>query len=82
MTRAEVVREANLVRSAFLAQREPGQAVAPKLTEASSRETLIRWLSWNDSNGCYSDEDCEAEGHEPLTLDELWGILAHHVDLA
>ena len=32
-----------------------------------SREQLIGWLIWADGNGLWSDEDCLAEGYEPLT---------------
>lgn len=35
-----------------------------------SRESLIEWLVWNDSNGCYTDEDSINEGYEPLTKEE------------
>lgn len=37
----------------------------------ASREFLIRWLSWNDRHGIYSDADRAAEQEEPLTLDDL-----------
>ena len=39
------------------------------LTEGTRRD-LIGWLEWNDPNGCYSDADMEAEGLDPLTLEE------------
>ena len=35
-----------------------------------NREQLIAWLSWNDRNGIYTDEDSEREGFEPITLEE------------
>ena len=35
------------------------------------RNELIEALEENDSNGCYSDEDCIAEGMEPLTNEQL-----------
>lgn len=37
------------------------------LPEASVREILIAWFCWNDANGCFTDEDCAAEGCLPLT---------------
>jgi hypothetical protein len=35
-----------------------------------NREQLIAWLSWNDRNGIYTDEDSEREGFEPITFEE------------
>jgi hypothetical protein len=35
-----------------------------------NREQLIAWLTWNDRNGIYTDEDSEREGFEPITLEE------------
>lgn len=35
-----------------------------------SREDIIRWLAWNDPNGVWSDEDSEAEGWRPMTLEQ------------
>jgi len=35
-----------------------------------TREQVIAWLAWNDANGIYTDEDSEAEGLEPLTLEQ------------
>ena len=34
------------------------------------RDLLIKWLSWNDRNGIYTDEESEREGFDPITLDE------------
>lgn len=36
----------------------------------TTREGAISILKSIDPNGTWSDEDCEAEGLEPLTLDE------------
>ena len=36
-----------------------------------NRQELINWLESNDSDGCYSDEDCRAEGLAPLSLEYL-----------
>ena len=30
---------------------------------------VIEWLVWNDRNGIYSDEACEIEGLDKLTLE-------------
>ena len=35
-----------------------------------TREQVIEWLAWNDANGVYTDEDSEAEGLDPLTLEQ------------
>ena len=34
------------------------------------RLALIAWLETNDRNGCYSDDDCKAEGFTPMTIGE------------
>ena len=54
---------------------------APVLTATSSREDLIRWLAWNDRNGCYTDSDCSAEGMDPLTTREAWDLVASAVEV-
>jgi hypothetical protein len=33
----------------------------------NSRDSIIRWLTWNDPNGCYRDDDCVYEGLPLLT---------------
>jgi hypothetical protein len=35
-----------------------------------NRLSIIRWLVWNDRNGCYTDAECESEGLEPISLDD------------
>lgn len=47
----------------------PTQEIQDWLVMHGSREQIIDWLVWNDGNGVYTDEDSEAEGYEPLTLD-------------
>ena len=37
--------------------------------DSYTREELIQWLVTNDRNGVYTDEDSEAEGLLPLTLE-------------
>ncbi len=37
----------------------------------NERASLIRWLVWNDPNGCYTDQDRSDEGLPPADLDEL-----------
>jgi hypothetical protein len=48
---------------------EPFDASKTNLNSLS-RESLIKWLQWNDPNGVYSDADSIDEGMEPLTKDE------------
>jgi hypothetical protein len=47
------------------------------LTEGK-RQDVIRWLQWNDGNGIWTDDDCEAEDKPPLTLEEArsWMLVA------
>lgn len=44
-----------------------------------SRDAVIDWLCWHDPNGCYTDEDCEREGCDPLTLDEAREIMTNQL---
>jgi hypothetical protein len=47
------------------------------LSALSTREEIIEWLCANDRNGVYKDEDCKAEGFDPMTRDEaLWQVEA------
>jgi hypothetical protein len=39
------------------------------ILEHGHREDVIEWLVWNDRNGIYSDEACEMEGVDKLTLE-------------
>lgn len=34
-----------------------------------SREQIIEWLQWNDSNGIWTDTDSDTEGRPPLNLE-------------
>jgi hypothetical protein len=34
------------------------------------RDTLIDWLVWVDPNGVYTDEDMQADGMEPMSLED------------
>lgn len=43
------------------------------------RESLIDWLCWNDSNGVFRDEDCKAEGMEPMTKKEALDLIKNIV---
>jgi len=46
---------------------EQGQRATEKDVYTWDREQCIAWLSWNDPNGIYSDEELTAEGCTPLT---------------
>lgn len=39
------------------------------LLDSGTREEIIGWLVWNDGNGVYTDDDCDSEEMEPLTLE-------------
>jgi len=44
-----------------------------------TRKQLIHWHEWNDSDGCYSDADCRAEGIEPIPTIILIQLLQDQV---
>ena len=50
-----------------------------QLVRRYTREALIEWLSWNDPNGAYSDEDAYREGQPPLTHEEAADLAFEHV---
>jgi hypothetical protein len=68
--RDEVVKAANRC-----ATESRGGARAPYLTATSPREAVLRWLQWNDPNGCYLDELCEPEFGDPLSEEDAWRLL-------
>lgn len=70
---------ATIARAANLAGRSSRRSGAPRLTETSRLDTLIAWLSWNDPNGAYSDEQTEIEGIAPLTLEDAWELVEDQV---
>jgi len=41
-----------------------------KFFEDATREELISWLSWNDRNGVYNDEDHENEFGSIMTKED------------
>lgn len=47
--------------------------------QAMSREHVIDWLCWNDPNGCYSDDQCAAEGMDPNETDELLDMMIQQI---
>jgi len=40
------------------------------MNDEQLRLALIAWLEANDRNGCYSDDDCIAEGFPIMTIAE------------
>ena len=66
-TRSELAVEANELAS------HSRRVGAPRLTAASSFETLLEWLAWADPNGEWSNE--EVTEYE-LNIDDLWDNVA------
>ena len=50
------------------------------LLKQGTREQIIEWLIWNDSDGCFSDEDALAEGLAPLTYEEAREIFINQIE--
>ena len=48
---------------------------------AAGRQDLIHWLTVNDRNGSYTDDDMANEGWQPLTFAECCFLIAHQIDL-
>lgn len=75
--RADIAAWANVVG---LKSRRSG---APSLSADSSRETLLRWLQWNDPDGAYTDDARESDASidgPPNTLEEAWEMLDQQYD--
>ena len=47
---------------------------------AMSREDIIEWLSWNDRNGIYQDEQSLKELGNVMTLDEGIEIMIRQIE--
>jgi len=56
------------------------QHVTLEQLAVADREYLIRWLSWNDRHGVYTDEDSKAEGLPPITLEEAQDLVRIQFD--
>ena len=50
------------------------------ILEAADRDAIISWLCWNDRNGCYTDEDCKAEGLKPMPVDLAQAIMRRQIE--
>lgn len=46
----------------------------------ASREVLIAWLSWNDRNGIYADEECDEELLPRITTEEARELALRQFD--
>ena len=51
-----------------------------ELLSAGTREHLIAWLCWNDSNGIYTDRSSHADDRPPLTLAESRQIMREQIE--
>lgn len=45
-----------------------------------SREQVIDWLSWNDSNGVYTDEDSLGEFGKVMSIEEGREIMLRQIN--
>ncbi len=50
-----------------------------RILAEGTRAQIIDWLRWNDPNGTYADDDSDAEGDEPLTLEGARSIMAEQI---
>ena len=50
------------------------------ILESGSRDDIIDWLVWNDSNGVYIDSDCDAEGMPRLTLETAREVMRQSIE--
>lgn len=57
------------------------EAVQTNILTNGTREQVLEWLQWNDANGVYTDEASEAEGLEPLTLDDARNYMRAQMEL-
>lgn len=56
------------------------EAVQADILNNGTREQVIAWLQWNDSNGVYTDEASEAEGLAPLTLKDARNYMREQLE--
>lgn len=45
-----------------------------------TREQVIAWLTWNDANGIYTDEQAADEGMPPLTLEQARDLMRGQIE--
>ena len=50
------------------------------ILDNGSRDDIIDWLVWNDSNGVYIDSDCDAEGMPRLTLETAREVMRQSIE--
>ncbi len=63
------------IRAAAAKHRLACRAIRQQLLAEWSRGQLIAWLTWNDANGRYRDEDAAREGDPPLSYDEALSLV-------
>nr|WP_181718606.1 hypothetical protein [Pedobacter sp.]QJS06263.1 hypothetical protein [Pedobacter sp.] len=51
-----------------------------KLIEELTREDLIEWLSWNDPNGIYDDDQSLRELNNIMSREEGIEIMLRHIN--
>lgn len=49
------------------------------LSASSSRTDVVRWMQWNDPNGCHTDDRARAEDFDPYTEETAWDALAEMI---
>jgi hypothetical protein len=47
-----------------------------------TRQQLMDYCVWNDANGIWTDEQCEFEGYEPATIEDLRAMIRYWIDEA
>lgn len=58
------------------------EQVQQDILQNGTLEEVTAWLVWNDPNGCYTPEDCEAEDMEPMTLEGAREIMTMQIEEA
>ena len=69
--------------ASIIGERPGGRNHDPDYMQAvlnGPREGILRWLSWNDSNGAYTDRQTAEEGLGPWPHEEARDLMAEHVD--
>ena len=50
------------------------------MNDEQLRLALIAWLEANDRNGCYSDDDCIAEGFPIMTIENGLDAIKYQIE--
>lgn len=51
-----------------------------KLLNSNDREEILRWLSWNDRNGFYTDQQMDSEGWPRISLQDAKKLMREVID--